>query len=140
MMRNMCAFLLVISLAGFARTAPVDEVGDALARAQSLYYEARFSESIPLLSRADELLQTQPERFQEKINVKLQLALAYIGLNDIAKAGSFLRELYTLDPDYSLDAQQFSPKVIGLAAEAKTQQNQIRCEGVQRDARKSVDT
>ncbi len=138
MVRNILTFLLVVSLGRFAWTAPLDEVSDALAHAQSLYYAAQFTESIQLLSRVDDLLQKQPERLQEKISAKLQLALAHIGLNDSVKAKSFLRELYALDADYALDAQQLSPKVIGLAAQAKAEQDEIRCEAVQVDARKNL--
>jgi len=132
-------FLLMISLGRFAWTAPLDEVSDALTRAQSLYYEAKFTESIRLLSHVDELLRTQPERLQEKISVKLQLALAHIGLNDTPKAKAFLRELYAVDGDYSLDAQQFSPKVIGLAAQAKAEQHEIRCQAAGAVVRKNLD-
>jgi len=33
-----------------------DEINDAIARAESLYYEAKFKESIQLLLRVDEML------------------------------------------------------------------------------------
>src|SRR5688572_13907358 len=131
MMRSVCAFLLLVLLSPIARSAPADEVSDGLARAQALYYEARFTESVQLLLRVDELLKNQPNRIQEKTTVKLQLALANVGLNDSAKAKAFLRELYALDPDYALDTQQFSPKVMGLASQAKTEQDEIRCQVAQ---------
>ena len=118
MARNIVALLLIVL---FARPvwSSTDEVEDALAKAEALYFEAQFAESIKVLQGVDEMLRALPERRQERISVKLQLALANIGLNDPMKAKSFLNELYALDPDYALDAQQFSPKVVALAAQAK---------------------
>jgi tetratricopeptide (TPR) repeat protein len=133
------AALLVAFQAG-AQPVPQNEVADAVSHAQALYYEARFKESADVLLRVDELLAARPERTQEKINVKLQLALAYIGINDAGKARGFLRDLYTLAPDYTLDPMQFSPKVISLATEAKSEQDEVRCSGAREDARKKLDT
>jgi tetratricopeptide (TPR) repeat protein len=113
-----------------------DEITDTLARAESLYFEAKFKEAIQLLQRAQDLLQPKTDRVQEKITVKLQLALAQMGLNDTAQAKTSLREIYTLDADYRIDPQQFPPKVIALADEARAEQNQIRCQAVRDDARK----
>jgi tetratricopeptide (TPR) repeat protein len=138
MTRNILTLFLIVSLGRSAWSAPPDEVNDALAQAEALYYEAQFAGSIKLLLRADQLLQAQPERLQEKIKVKLQLALANVGLNDSAKAKSFLRDLYALDANYSLDAQQFSPKVMALAAQAKAEQDEIRCQAAREDARKKL--
>ena len=138
MTRNILALFLIVSLGRSAWPASPDEVDDALAQAEALYYEAQFAGSIKLLLRADQLLQAQPERLQEKIKVKLQLALAHVGLNDSPKAKSFLRDLYALDANYSLDAQQFSPKVMALAAQAKAEQDEIRCQAAREDARKKL--
>ena len=137
MARNVVALLLIVLLSrpGWSFT---DEVEDALAKAEALYFEAQFAESIKVLQGVDEVLRARPERRQERISVKLQLALAYIGLNDPQKARSFLSDLYAVDPDYSLDTQQFSPKVMTLAEQAKAEQAEIRCETARRDARKSL--
>jgi hypothetical protein len=138
MTRNILALLLILSLGRSGWPASRDEVDDALAQAEALYYEAQFTGSIKLLLHVDELLQTQPQRLQEKVKVKLQLALAHVGLNDSPKAKSFLRELYALDANYSLDAQQFSPKVVGLADQAKAEQDEVRCQAAREDARKKL--
>jgi tetratricopeptide (TPR) repeat protein len=130
------AFALLATLQSVVQPAPQDEVKDALAHAEALYYGARFSESIALLMRIDESLKAQPGRVQDKIDTKLRLALANIGLNDTAKAKTFLVELYALNIDYALDAAQFSPKVIAVAAEAKVEQTKILCVSAQDDARK----
>jgi tetratricopeptide (TPR) repeat protein len=132
------AALLVAFQAG-TQPVPQNEVADAISHAQALYFEAKFKESADLLLRVDELLAARPDRTQEKINVKLQLALAYIGINDGTRAKSFLRDLYGLDPDYTLDQTQFSPKVVSLAAEAKSDQGEVRCQAVRDDARKKLD-
>ena len=62
----------------------------------------------------------------------------HVGLNDPQKAKSFLNDLYAIDPDYVLDAQQFSPKVMTLAAQAKAEQEEIRCRVARMDARKRL--
>src|SRR5256885_15679617 len=138
MARNVFALLLIVLLSRPGWSAPSDEVEDALAKAEALYFEAQFAESIKVLVYVDELLRTHPERRQERINVKLQLALAHVGLNDPQKAKSFLNDLFAIDPDYSLDTQQFSPKVMTLAAQAKAEQDEIRCQAARTDARKRL--
>src|SRR5205809_510126 len=103
-------FVLLTTAQAAAQPAPQDEVKDALAHAEALYYAARFSDSIALLTRVDDLLKTQPARQQEKIDTKLRLALAHIGLNDTVKAKSYFIEVYALNPGYALDADLFSPE------------------------------
>ena len=138
MARNIFALLLIVLLGRPGWSAPSDEVEDALAKAEALYFEAQFAESIKVLVYVDELLRTHPERRQERINVKLQLALAHVGLNDPQKAKSFLNDLFAIDPDYSLDTQQFSPKVMTLAAQARAEQDEIRCQAARTDARNKL--
>jgi hypothetical protein len=132
--------LLIISQAVAQPVPPQDDIKDALAHAEALYYGARFNESIALLSRLDDTLKSQPMRLQEKINTKLQLALAHIGLNEADQAKALLGELYALDSDYALDPGQFSPKVIALAADAKAEQTKLQCETAERDARGLLDS
>jgi hypothetical protein len=136
MLQHAAAFLIALQLTG---QMPPAEVTDALTRAQALYYEAKFKDSADLLIRVDEGLRARPDRLQEKLSVKLQLALAYIGLNDGLKARTYLREMFALDADYVMDATQFSPKVLGLAAEAKTEQMEARCQSVREEARQKLD-
>jgi tetratricopeptide (TPR) repeat protein len=132
MHRYIVALLLVflIQTRGIASPAPAvapqDEVKDALSHASALYYEARFKEAIDLLLRVDEVLKPQANRVQDKINVQLQLAISYVGLNDMVQGKARFSELYALKPDYVLDAQQFSPKVLALADQAKAEQNELR--------------
>ena len=137
MLQHAAAFLIAVQLTG--QPLPPNEVADVLTRAQALYYEAKFKDSADLLLRVDEGLRSGPDRLQEKLNVKLQLALAHIGINDGLKARSFLREMFALDADYVMDATQFSPKVLGLAAEAKAEQQEARCQSVREEARQKLD-
>ena len=104
MTRNVFALLLIVLLSRPGWPASSDDVDDALAKAESLYFEAQFAESIKVLLKVDESLRAHPERRDDRINVKLQLALAHIGLNDPLKAKSFLNDLYAIDPDYAMDA------------------------------------
>src|SRR5262245_48357370 len=150
MYRNILALLLIVSIGPSTWSAPLmrlrpvglalrvsrlpaaglalraDEVAETLARAEALYYEADFTKSIELLLHADELLQSQLGHQQEKATVKLQLALAYVGLNNTTQAKIYFRELYALDFDHAIDAQQFSPKILQLAEQAKAEQGEIR--------------
>ena len=111
---------LLMMIPAASPQAPKDDIKESLARAESLYFEAKFNDSIQLLTRVSDDLQSRPDRLADKVNAKLQLALAHIGLNDTEKAKAYLVEMYTLDPGTTLDPQQYSPKVIALAGEAKT--------------------
>jgi hypothetical protein len=124
----MLALLTIFLMSASTAAAPVeDELGDMLARAEALYYEADFAKSIELFLQADELLRRQPRQLQERTAVKLHLALGYIGLNDSDRAKVHLRELYSLDSEHHIDAQMYSPKVLQLAREAKAEQSELRC-------------
>ena len=69
---------------------PADEIRTALAHAEALYYGARFTDAIQLLERIDDLLESSPDRQEDKLATKLQLALAHVGINDTASARAFL--------------------------------------------------
>jgi TonB family protein len=127
---------LLLPLQSVGQAAPQDDIKETLARAEALYYQARFSDSIQLLMGINDSLRTKPDRLPDRITTKLQLALDNIGLNDTAQAKTFLVEMYALDADYNLDPQQFSPKVITLANDAKAEQQRIRCQTSGEDARK----
>jgi tetratricopeptide (TPR) repeat protein len=135
----MTVYILALMLA-IQSTPQVDDVKDALSRAERFYYEARFRDSVQLLLPANEALQNRNDRLQDKISVKQQLALAYIGMNNTAAAKTLLVEIYGLDGNYSLDPKQYSPKVIALANDAKAEQNKVRCITASLDARKSLES
>ena len=137
--RSILALLMVVSSIGSGWSSPADEPREMLARALALYYEADFAKSIELLLRADELLRQQSgSSLQEKIDVKQQLALGYIGLNDSTRAKTYLEELYALDSDHRIDPQMFSPKVIQLAEEANARQIEVRCRLLVNDAQRQL--
>jgi hypothetical protein len=138
MFRNVLTLLCIVLAGTFVWSAPPDEITETLARAEALYYEAEFTKSIELLLRLDKELGAQTERLQEKARAKLQLALAYIGLNDNNQAKTYFRELYTLNPDYSVDPQQFSPKVVQFAEQAKAAESEIRCSAISSDAERQL--
>ena len=136
----MLAYVLALFVTLQSATQPglQDEIKEGLLRAEALYYEAKFVESIQILARVNDALVTRPDRLQDKIATKLQLALSNIGLNDTASAKTFLTELFALDPEYVLDPKQFSPKVVALANDAKVEQNRLRCETAVQDARRTL--
>jgi TonB family protein len=118
--------------------AAKDDIKANLDRAEDLYYEAKFNDSIQLLLRVNDELQSRPDRLSDKVDIKLQLALAHIGLNETEKAKSYLVDMYTLDPNATLDPQKVSPKVIALAGEAKTAMTRIRCQAIGDEARTNL--
>jgi tetratricopeptide (TPR) repeat protein len=137
MLRNIAVLLVLLLSPGLALPAfSQDDIARTLSRAESLYFEARFNESIQLLSQLNDSLRSQPNRVKERVATKFQLALANIGLNNAAAAKAFLVEIYALDPEFVVDAQQFSPKVITLASEAKAEQTVARCKVASDDARR----
>ncbi len=134
MLHSVFALFLTIQAVG-PSTVP-DDFKDAIAHAEALYYEARFKDSIQLLSRIDDQLRGNPAFVEERAITKLQLALSHIGLNDMDKAKAFLRELYDVDPEYILDPQEFSPKVVALAIDARKEEKDVRCHATVDDAHK----
>src|SRR5215510_8918641 len=130
MLRNIVvlSLVLVISAGSVQRAFSQDDTERTLTRAQALYYEARFKDSVDLLLPLDATLRQQPNRVSQSISVKLQLALAYIGQNQVAAAKSIFQEVCALDANYALDASQFAPKVLTLFDEAKAEQKKARCE------------
>jgi len=117
-----------------------DEIAPMLAQAETLFFQAKFNESIQLLEKVDLTLRNQPGRLEEKTRTKLQLALAHVGINrnDLAKVD--LRELFELKSDYVLDPQIISPKVMALAEEVKPQQNSDECQKVRADTIKKLES
>src|SRR5262245_56258670 len=116
------ALALAVSPASAQRAVSQEDVERTLTRAQALYYEARFKDSVELLLPVDAMFRQGPDRASVSISVKLQLALGYIGQNQLAEAKSVLQEVSVLDPEYALDPAQFSPKVLALFDDAKAEQ------------------
>jgi hypothetical protein len=128
--------LAAISSVSAQTAQSAEEIQAVLSRAEALYYEAEYKETIQLLMPVDVALKDQPGRFPESIKVKLQLALAHMGLNETAEARARFEELCRLDSNYELDSQQFAPKVIELFSEVRDGQVKSRCSAVCSEARK----
>ena len=138
MHRKVVQLFIVLCLARLCWSSAADEVTEMLARAEALYYEADFEKSVEILLRADDMLKQQPARLKERTDVKLQLALGYIGLNDNAKAKAYLTELFALDPDRNMDPQMYSPKVIRMAEDAKGESENVRCQALVTEAQNQL--
>jgi tetratricopeptide (TPR) repeat protein len=138
MSRNVLVLLIIASVSRSSWSTPSDDPSEMLARAEALYYEADFAKSVELLLQADELLRPESGRLREKTDVKLQLALGFIGLNDSDRAKAYLAQLYAIDPDHRIDPQLFSPKVIRLADEVRAEQNELRCRSVLDEAQRQL--
>jgi len=99
-----------------------------LSRAEALYYDARFQETIQLLVPLDTSLGIERNRIKERIDVKLQIGLAHVGLGQMAEAKTRFGEICALDPDYSLDPKKFAPKVVSAFDDAKAEQTKAECQ------------
>ena len=119
--------------------AQSDEIAPLLAQAETLFYQAKFRDSIELLEKVDLQLQKQPGRLEEKTRTKLQLALTHVGINRNDLAKEYLRELFELKTDYFLDPQIISPKVIALAVALKAEQSSDECHNVRTDTIKKLE-
>jgi len=138
MYRKVVPLFIVLCVARICWSGAADEVSEMLARAEALYYEADFEKSVELLLRADDMLKQQPDRLKEKTDVKLQLALGFIGLNDNAKAKAHLTELFALDPNRVMDPTLYSPKVIRMAEDAKAESENVRCQSLVTEAQNQL--
>src|SRR6478609_10738128 len=86
---------------GSSQTLAQEDVAAALDRAERLYYDAQFEQTITLLSPVEASLESQSALLDEKVRVKVLLALAYIGLNDTAKAKALFKDVSGLDPNFA---------------------------------------
>ena len=101
------------------KSPSAEEIQTKLSQAEEFYFNARFEESIVILRRLDLALKEQPGRISEGVKVKLQLALAHIGLNETDEARMRFEELCRLDSAYVLDPSEFAPKILRLFNEAR---------------------
>jgi tetratricopeptide (TPR) repeat protein len=119
-------FLFVAGVVGPQSAAQTD-VTTTFSLAQKAYYEARFEDALGLLLPLDAALKDNRERIKDRVAIKLQIALAQIGLNQTSEAKVRFTELYELDPQFGLDPQQYAPKVLALAQESKSLYTENRC-------------
>lgn len=128
----------IVSL-GSPQTLAQADVANALNRAERLYYDAQFEETIAVLNPIDASLQPQPALLDEKVRIKVLLALAYIGLNENGKAKSLFKEVSELDANFSLSSEKFSANVIALFDEAKAEQTEDSCRQICQSVNRSLD-
>jgi tetratricopeptide (TPR) repeat protein len=120
-------FLFVAGAVSPQSAATQTDVTTTLSLAQKAYYEARFKDAIDMLLPLDTALQGNSERIKDRVAIKLQIALAQIGLNQTSEAKVRFTEVYQLDPQFALDPQQYAPKVLTLAQESKALYSENRC-------------
>jgi hypothetical protein len=123
-----------------SQTVTANDVATTVGRAEKLYYDAQFQEAIGVLGPLDVSLQSQPGLQDEKIRVKVLLALAYIGINDNVQAKSLFKEVAGLDTDFSLSPEKFSDNVLALFDEAKAEGLQDSCRQICQTVNRSLDT
>jgi tetratricopeptide (TPR) repeat protein len=139
MARFMLVFLLLIATSQSQSPIPQQDVDNAVARAESLYFEARFRESLQQVLPLDVALRQEPSRVKDRVRIKLQMALAHIGLEENSEAMARFAEICALDSAYQLDPNQFAPKVITLFEDARTQHLTTRCATVCQEVGRILD-
>jgi len=136
----MAHHVLALLIWAAALQSPTPElVANTLSRAQALYYDASFQESIDSLLPLDKALGSDDKRTKEKIDIKLQIALAHVGLGQMPEATRRFGEICALDPDYSLDPKKFAPKVVSAFEEAKEENEKVQCRVLCAEADKLLD-
>src|SRR5262249_55544829 len=137
---EMAHHVLELLIWAAALQSPTPElVASTLSRAQALYYDASFQESINLLLPVDKVLGSDDKRIKEKIDIKLQIALAHVGLGQMLEATRRFGEICALDLDYSLDPKKFAFKVVLAFEEAKDENEKIQCRVLCAEADKLFD-
>jgi len=128
----------VLVFASIQTSVPQD-VPSVLVRAEKLYYDAQFEETIRMLSPLDTTLRSQPAPQDEKIQAKLLLALAYIGKNEKVKAKSLFKEVSALDANFFLSSEKYSSDVLALFEEAMAENRDTACRQICERANNSLD-
>jgi hypothetical protein len=75
----------------------------------------------------DRRIEAVPDYLPQRVRLKLQLGIAYFALSDVANAKASFIAMCELDPECSIDANKYPPKVIALFEEAKAEQDGNRC-------------
>jgi tetratricopeptide (TPR) repeat protein len=121
-------FWLVAGIGPSGLQSRQSDIDAQLNRSEELYYEAKFKESVDLLTALDKSIQqSRPADLPQKVRLKLQLALGYFALDDVKSARSHFAEMCALDPKCSIDVEKYPPKVVSLFDEVKAAQKDNRC-------------
>jgi len=89
-----------------------------------LYKESDFTKAIDELNKGLSILEKSINQLKARndlINAHLHLGLAYIGVNDTAKAKEQFKDIIRLDPKYSMDPNAYSRKVVSIFNETKAE-------------------
>jgi len=125
----MFRYRLILWLAATVGLSPLlqQDIDALLRNSEKLYYEAKFRESLDLLTALDKSIPADPDRLAQRVRLKLQLALGYFAVNDLARARTSFEEMCALDPKCSIDEERNPPKVVDLFEEVKAAQENNRC-------------
>ncbi len=127
MLRYGLIFWLVAALEPSALHPRQEDIDALLNRSEELYYEAKFKESLELLTALNKSIQSRPDDLPQKVRLELQLALGYLALSDVNSAKASFAEMCALNPQCSIDAEKYPPKVLSVFEEAKAAQKDNQC-------------
>jgi hypothetical protein len=127
MLRYGLIFWLVAALGPSGLRPRQSDIDAQLNRSEELYYEAKFKESVDLLTALEKSIQSRPDDLPQKVRIKLQLALGYFALDDLKSARSHFAEMCALDSKCSIEVEKYPPKVVNLFDEVKAAQKDSRC-------------
>jgi tetratricopeptide (TPR) repeat protein len=118
MFRSGLILCLAAAVTSPAFPASQEDINSLLGHSEELYYQAKFRESLELLTSLDGTLQEDRDHKPERIRIKLQLALSHLGLDEIEKAKANFVDMCELEPNCSIDENKYAPKVLALFEEA----------------------
>ncbi len=114
-------FLLVIMAGAYdrlsAQSAATDEISSLLKQADEAYQNGNFTLAIEKYQKVMEVLNNKKELAKTKqalIQTMISLALTYFTIRENEKAQKQLEDLITLNPNYELDPEIYTPKFIDM--------------------------
>jgi tetratricopeptide (TPR) repeat protein len=127
MVLRKCLVLVALLIGPSIEVTAQSDIQPLLEQGRNLYYAARFSEAVKVLSAAEQLFgsSTPPA---EATSVKVYLAASYYALRDTNSAIKTFVEICRTDPAYNISAVEFNPSIVDLFQQAKQQCAASACE------------
>ena len=109
------ALAVVIGLSPWILQGSFQEnIGTDIARAETLYYQARYKEADSLLSFISDKLNGTGASVSSQVQVQLLRGLTRFVLGNEPDARNHFLELCAINPAFDLDERQFAPKVVSF--------------------------
>ena len=94
------------------------EIQRLLDQGRSLYYAARFSDAVKVLSAADAMFDGSSSG-AETTSVRVYLGASYYALKENGSAETAFSGICKIDPAYNISEAEFSPSIVELFQQGK---------------------